>query len=135
MKLALYLITGLVMTAQTYWLLMWAIWGAPTSFIEYVALLGGLCLLLAAILSIWLKRLSAWLAFASILMMWCFYLPAFFVCIFRSPNAAWDVMSVARLGVVLFLLLASSTFAMRDVTNFFRARRDSKSPAHEASGA
>jgi hypothetical protein len=111
-----------------------AIWGAPTSFIEYVALLGGLCLLLAAILSIWFKKLSTWFAFASVLMIWCFYLPAFFVSIFRSPNAAWDVMSLARLGVVLFLLMASSIVATRDAKNLVRGHRDTKTSAHELAG-
>ena len=76
---ATYIVTGLLLLAQTYWMLAWAIWGAPTNIWEYLALLGSLVLLIAGILHIWRRRAATYLAAISEALIWCFYLPTLYV--------------------------------------------------------
>lgn len=115
MKTALFIITGLVLMAQTYWLLAWAIWGAPTNVWEYLALFGSLLLILAGITYIWKKAVGTYMALASLALIWSFYLPAIIVSM-RSILAGFAVVrsvDSARIFVVFGLLIASTTVVMR----------------------
>ncbi len=71
--------TGIAFTLQTYWLLMWAIWGAPTCVWQYVALLGALGLAVGGAINIWKSYTTVYAAVICELLIWSFYLPALIV--------------------------------------------------------
>jgi hypothetical protein len=83
----LYLVTAVATGAQVYWLMMWAIWGAPTSPIQYVSLCRSLVLLIAASLAKWNPRLAAVIALWAIAAIWCFYAPALVYSVVRLRTA------------------------------------------------
>ena len=72
----LYVVTALATGAQVYWLLAWAIWGAPTSPLQYVSICGSLVLLIAGILVKPRPRAAAFTALGASVAIWCFYAPA-----------------------------------------------------------
>ena len=51
LSFVIYLVAGLTAGWQVFQLIMWAIWGAPTSPIQFIGLIGSWGLDLAAILS------------------------------------------------------------------------------------
>jgi hypothetical protein len=71
----LYFVTGVVTGFHVY-TLMFAGFGVPFSPLELVSLLGSLCLLIAACLSLFKPYAAARLALVAALAMWCFYGPA-----------------------------------------------------------
>jgi len=70
----LYVVTGVVTGLHVY-TLMFAGFGMPFSPLELISLLGSLCLLLAAYLSLFRPDAAARLALVAALAMWCFYGP------------------------------------------------------------
>jgi hypothetical protein len=71
----LYVVTGVVTGLHVY-TLMFAGFGIPFNPLELVSLLGSLCLLIAAYLSLFKPYAAARLALVAALAMWCFYGPA-----------------------------------------------------------
>ncbi len=71
----LYWVTGVVTGFHVY-TLMFAGFGAPWNPLEPVSLLGSLCLLIAAYLSLFKPYAGARLALIAALAMWCLYGPA-----------------------------------------------------------
>jgi tetrahydromethanopterin S-methyltransferase subunit D len=125
MKSGLFIITGLVLMAQTYWLLAWAIWGAPTSAWEYLALFGSVILIAAGITHIWKKTLGIYIAIAALLAIWCFYLPAIIVTTrtMLTSAAVPDPRWILTIGCVFAPLIASTILAIRDATDRLRRWR------------
>jgi hypothetical protein len=72
----LYFVTGVVTAIPVMWALGWAVWGAPISPLEYVALLGSLILVISALMPSAKRRLAARVAFVGALAVWSCYLPA-----------------------------------------------------------
>ncbi|MGD0506881.1 MAG: hypothetical protein ABSA27_03740 [Terriglobales bacterium] len=72
----LYLAAGAVTGFHVYTLLMLAVLGAPVSPLELVSLVGSLCLIVAAYLSLFKPHAAARLALLAALAIWCFYGPA-----------------------------------------------------------
>jgi hypothetical protein len=102
-----YIVTGLLLTAQTYWMLAWAIWGAPTNTWEYLALLGSLTLLIAGILHIWRRRAATYLAAISEVLIWCFYAPTLF---FTFRSILSPTSGAALTGELLLRILFEYSF-------------------------
>lgn len=115
MKSALFIVTGCVLTAQTYWMLAWAIWGAPTNVWEYMAFFGSLLLIATGITCIWKKTFALYMALASLALIWSFYLPTIIVTTKRLMlgRAAAGAFDFLRIAIVYGLLIASTMLAVR----------------------
>ena len=72
----LYFVAGLVTGFHVYTLLALAVLGVPINPLEFVSLLGSLCLLIAAYVSLFKPDAAAKLALIAALAMWSFYGPA-----------------------------------------------------------
>jgi hypothetical protein len=71
----LYFVAGLF-TGYHVYTLMLAAYGAPSSPLELISLLGSFCLLIAAYLSLFKPYAASRVAFVAALAIWCFYGPA-----------------------------------------------------------
>lgn len=72
----LYFVASLITGFHVYTLLALAVYGAPANPLELVSLLGSLCLLIAAYVSLFKPNAAARLALIACLAIWCFYGPA-----------------------------------------------------------
>jgi phosphoglycerol transferase MdoB-like AlkP superfamily enzyme len=72
----LYFVAGVITGFHVYTLLTLTVYGVPFNPLELVALLGSLCLLIAAYVSLFKPYAAARLALLACLAMWCFYGPA-----------------------------------------------------------
>ncbi len=72
----LYFVASVITGFNVYMLLALAVYGAPSNALELVSLLGSLCLLIAAYVSLYKPHAAARLALLACLAMWCFYGPA-----------------------------------------------------------
>jgi hypothetical protein len=72
----LYFVTGVVTGFHVYTLLAIAVYGAPFNPLELVSLLGSLCLLIAAYVSLHKPHAAARIALLATLAIWSFYGPA-----------------------------------------------------------
>ncbi len=72
----LYFVAGVITGFHVYTLLALTVYGVPFNPLELVALLGSLCLLIAAYLSLFKPFAAARLALLACLALWCFYGPA-----------------------------------------------------------
>ena len=73
----LYFVAGVITGIHVYTLLALAVYGGPSNPLELASLLGSLCLLIAAYVSLFKPRTAARLALLASLAIWCFYGPAF----------------------------------------------------------
>jgi len=72
----LYFVASVITGFHVYTLLALAVYGAPSNSLELVSLLGSLCLLIAAYVSLFKPYTAARLALIACLAIWCFYGPA-----------------------------------------------------------
>ena len=72
----LYFAASVITGFHVYTLLALAVYGAPSNPLELVSLLGSLCLLIAAYVSLFKPNAAAKLALIACLAIWCFYGPA-----------------------------------------------------------
>jgi len=72
----LYFVAGVITGFHVYTLLALTVYGVPFNPLELVALLGSLCLLIAAYVSLFKPFAAARLALLACLALWCFYGPA-----------------------------------------------------------
>lgn len=72
----LYFVAGVITGFHVYTLLALTMYGVPFNPLELVALLGSLCLLIAAYVSLFKPYAAARLALLACLAIWCFYGPA-----------------------------------------------------------
>jgi hypothetical protein len=70
------LVGGLIYGFFTFQALMWAVWGAPTHPVQYIALLSSLVLLLSAFVSLASPEVARKLAVACVLGVGVYYIPA-----------------------------------------------------------
>jgi len=102
---------GLVYSFFTFQSLMWAVWGAPTHPIQYVALFSALGLLLSAFVTLASAEVGRWMAIACSLGIGAYYIPATQSLI---PSASLIVSPIAYLLIVgYFALLAFCLFYPR----------------------
>jgi phosphoglycerol transferase MdoB-like AlkP superfamily enzyme len=87
----LYFVTGVVTGFHVYTLLALTVYGAPFNPLELVSLLGSLCLLLAAYVSLYKPHAAARIALLAALTIWSFYGPA----IAKSLRTKFDIASSA----------------------------------------
>ncbi|MGC0777808.1 MAG: hypothetical protein WCD68_11420, partial [Candidatus Acidiferrum sp.] len=71
--LTIYGATAIATGVQLWWLMSWAIWGAPLSPLEYIGLLGSAVLLVAAVVGLRKRRIVHFLALGGLLLLWPFY--------------------------------------------------------------
>jgi hypothetical protein len=124
MKSALFIVTGLVLTAQTFWLLAWGIYGAPTNVWEWLAFFGSLLLITAGITYIWKKIIGAYIVCGSLVLLWSFYVPAIIVSV-RSVLVGYAVVGTAdwlRTFGIYGLLIAATTVAARDTVRHVKSK-------------
>jgi hypothetical protein len=74
----LYFLTGLATGGLVLYTLSWGIWGAPTSPLEFVSLLGSVFLIVAAVVSQTNRKRAGRIALCAMVMIWSFYAPAIF---------------------------------------------------------
>jgi hypothetical protein len=72
----LYFVAGVITGFHVYTLVILTVYGAPFNPFEFVSLLGSLCLLVAAYVSLFRPYAAARLALLASLAIWCFYGPA-----------------------------------------------------------
>lgn len=72
----LYFVAAIITGFQVYSLLTLAVYGVPFNLLHLASLLGSLCLLVAAYVSLFRPHAAAKLALLACLGMWCFYGPA-----------------------------------------------------------
>ena len=72
----LYFVAGVITGFHVYTLVILTVDGAPFNPFEFVSLLGSLCLLVAAYVSLFRPYAAARLALLASLAIWCFYGPA-----------------------------------------------------------
>jgi membrane-associated HD superfamily phosphohydrolase len=120
MQSLIYLAAGITTGWQLYRLMMWAIWGRPTSASEYVALLGALILVVAAFSGLFSRSACTIIAAAACTLLWIFYLPALVVTLFySSPAAAWDWVVL----IPPLLLTAATTRAIAELVALVKTER------------
>jgi hypothetical protein len=116
----LYLVAGAVTGFHVYFLLVLAAFGAPANPLELVSLVGSLCLIVAAYLSLFKPHAAARLALLAALAIWCFYGPA----IVRTAGWFRTRMMLPYLATALLALVtAYSAFVS------FRQQRDGSTAA------
>ncbi len=114
----LYAATAIATAVQVYWLLMWSIWGAPTSVTQYVALLGSLILLIAAVLHPIRDKIANVTAAIGLVALWCFDLPALSLTLARFPYLAAITGDGKRGSYMRFVLMALIPVALLMTTTF-----------------
>jgi hypothetical protein len=72
----LYFVASVITGFHVYTLLALTVYGAPSNPLELVSLLGSLCLLISAYVSLFKPYAAARLALIACLAIWCFYGPA-----------------------------------------------------------
>jgi hypothetical protein len=82
----LYFVAGVITGFHVYTLLALTVYGVPFNQLEIVSLLGSLCLLIAAYVSLFKPYAAARIALFASLAIWCFYGPA----IARSVRTKFD---------------------------------------------
>jgi hypothetical protein len=125
----LLIITSMLTGWQTYWLIMWAVWGAPIHPVQYLALLGSVIQIISGILLLLGKIRGVWLAIFGLGLSWCFFAPALF------ETLAHLSKNVLREFYVLFpscLLLLSSLLAIGKLFELREAQRKSQGERRES---
>ena len=127
----LYIATAVVAALRTWWTLMWAMWGAPTSFLEYLALLGSVGLFIFGLIRTPSKRFASWGVAISLLLVWSYHLPATIYTVVYLVHTIADTMTAVDLRLkawwpillLLSLLTASTCFAVRNLLRQYRKDR------------
>ncbi len=105
----LYALTAIATGVQIWYLLMSSIWGAPTSPLQYIALIGSIVLLIAAVMSHWKHRASAVASAGGLVLLWLFYGPALYVLgysLWHNPPLSFRfdnymVVALAPIGLLI----------------------------------
>jgi len=118
----LYFVTAAATAMLVFYLVMAAIWGAPTSPLQYVSFGGSVVLALAAFFAPFRGRAAAMIALVGCLASWSFYAPALIGTFFRESSWWLEIGLLlshrdylGALGPVLapLLLIASTVYAVR----------------------
>lgn len=77
MKVALiYLAAGIATGWQLIRLILWSVWGRPAHAIELIALCGAIILIAVSFFAVRWRKGSAFIAIASSILLWFFYIPS-----------------------------------------------------------
>jgi hypothetical protein len=88
----LYFVASVITGFHVYTLLALTVYGAPSNPLELVSLLGSLCLLITAYVSLFKPYAAARLAPIACLAIWCFYGPAIAKSIRPKPHGQSSVL-------------------------------------------
>lgn len=112
MTVLLYLATALTTATQVYFLTAWSMWRRPITPSQFIALVGSLVLLVAALMVRWKPRLASILALCSCVLIWCFYAPAIVYTVIHLPliPELRTFLPSLALSLVPAVLLALSSF-------------------------
>jgi hypothetical protein len=72
----LYFVAAVLTGFHVYTLLTLAVYGVPFNLLHLISLLGSLCLVIAAFVSLFRPGAAAKIALLACLLIWCFYAPA-----------------------------------------------------------
>jgi len=107
--------SGAATAAQGYWLLMWAIWGRPTSPLQSVAIIGSLVQVAAGVVLLWRERAIV-VGLVGLILTWLFWAPA----LFNTIMADWSHVRFKPAGAIpSILLVLASWFSVQ----FLMSRR------------
>ena len=118
----IYLIAGLTTGWQVFQLIMWAIWGAPTSPIQFVVLVGSWGLNLPGILAFKRKKASLIMAVFGLLGLWSFYVPV----IYQTLHPAHDVLWEPTVFIAPTVLLGATIYFGLDLSKYLKSTRAEK---------
>jgi hypothetical protein len=108
-------LSGAATAVQGYVLLMYAIWGRPTSPLQSVAIVGSLVQVIAGVILFWRER-AILVGLMGLVLTWLFYGPA----IFNTARADWSHIHFKPAGAIpSVLLIAASGLSVL----FLRSRR------------
>src|SRR5262245_22229480 len=109
----LYFIGGVVLGLEAFASAMLAVWGAPTSVVQLIGVVGGLGLVVASVLGLFTGRAAGLVALGASLLGWTFYLPA-----------SLTTLSVVGRNIVglLFVLVPVALLTSTTVHGFCRLR-------------
>ena len=113
--------TAIATGVQLWWLISWAIWGAPINPLEYVGLLGSIVLLVATVLG--LRRYSnvQLIVLCGLIMLWPIYaLLMYTTWLNPSPNASFTFKAAIVGSVPAAMLLVASVCAVMQLAKFWR---------------
>jgi hypothetical protein len=106
---------------------MWAIWGAPTSVWQYVALLGALGLTVVGVISIWKPRVTVHAAVICELLIRSLYLPALIVTVRQALlpqfNGVMELRWLVQFIMEYGLLALVTAISIRRLLSTFRSKK------------
>jgi hypothetical protein len=103
----LLVLSGAATAYQGWQLLMWAIWGRPTHWLQYVALIGSLMQVLAGFVLLWRER--SWpFGGIALFLTWLFWAPA----VFNTARADWSHTRFKPLGTLPTVFLVAASVAI-----------------------
>jgi len=124
LSFVIYLVAGLTAGWQVFQLIMWAIWGAPTSPIQFIGLIGSWGLDLAAILAFKWKKVSLIMAAFGLLGLWSFYVPALYQTLHPDRDVVWE----PTVFIAPALLLGATLYFGFDLSKYLKSTK-AKLPA------
>ena|SRR5882672_877545 len=102
---AVFLLSSIATGWQQVYNLMWAIWGAPTSTLQYCGLIGSAALSVAALV-LFVRVTAAYvIAVVGVAMIWAYYAPA----IWATGSLVFDVVTNSPWRLIPAMLLIVST--------------------------
>jgi hypothetical protein len=110
LALTVYTATAIATGVQLWWFILWAMWGAPTSPLEYMGLFGSVVLLVAAVLGLRRRRNVHFLAVGGSLLLWPFYAVLMYET-WLNPSASFTFKAAMAGSVPAAMLLAATVYA------------------------
>lgn len=105
----LYSLTAVATGYQTYWQIMWAVWGRPIYWLEVAAIFSSLGVLFVALVALYSPRRACWIGLLCLTCLWVYYIPALAASISQLNTERLAIISIV---FVPPLLLAVSTVHM-----------------------
>jgi hypothetical protein len=113
----IYGVTAIVTGVQLWWLMSWAIWGAPTNPLEYIGLIGSVVLLVATFLGLRRHRTVQFIALCGLLLLWPVYaLLMYATWLNPNPNVSFTFKAAIVGSVPAAMLLGASICAVMQLS-------------------
>jgi hypothetical protein len=118
---SIYGATAIATGIQLWWLMSWAIWGAPINPLEYVGLLGSIVLLVATVLGLKKYHNVQFIALFGLIMLWPIYGLLMYTTWLKSgPNSSFTFKAAIVGSVPVAMLLVASVSTVMQLIKFWR---------------
>jgi hypothetical protein len=114
--------TALATGVQLWWLMSWAIWGAPINPLEILGLLGSVVLLVAAVSGLRRHSSVQRTALCGLLLLWTAYAPLMYST-WLNPSASFTFKTAIVGSVPAAMLLGASIYAGIQFSASWHVRR------------